>query len=154
MFNTINETITITELSKYGVRIGNTYYNYGKKWDTTVTLAPGLTYVVEIWSSASGKKYMNKLVQGPLDNAAPVAVPVAAPALVSVVSAAVPASSHVGKPSGSRDFDAEARGKTRCALYAAAIQSPAAPVLAATEQELINFAKRVANEGVRFTFGE
>lgn len=52
-----------------------------------------------------------------------------------------------------RDFDAEARGKTRCALFAAALQSPGlAGMKWKTPEEFLALAEKIAAYGVRYSF--
>jgi hypothetical protein len=54
-----------------------------------------------------------------------------------------------------RDFDGEARGKTRCALYGQAIASPyLAGLNHKTVEEFIETAKKVAEAGVKYSFGD
>lgn len=52
-----------------------------------------------------------------------------------------------------RDFDAEARGKTRCVQFEAAVMSPAIAGMAfQTAEEYIALVKKVADAGVAYTF--
>lgn len=54
-----------------------------------------------------------------------------------------------------RDFDAEARGKTRCALYGEALSSPAiAGLRFESLEELLVLVRKAADDGVKYTFGE
>lgn len=62
------------------------------------------------------------------------------------------------KPAG-RDFNAEARGKTRCALYQAALQSQILAQLFYAKasidlDEVKKVARELADDGVKYTFGE
>lgn len=54
-----------------------------------------------------------------------------------------------------RDFDAEARGKTRCVQFEAALMSPAiAGMQFNTIEEYLKLVKQAADAGVAYTFGE
>lgn len=54
-----------------------------------------------------------------------------------------------------RDFDAEARGKTRCVQFEAALMSPAIAGMAFKDMdEYLVLVKQAADAGVRYTFGE
>jgi len=77
-------------------------------------------------------------------------IPVAAP--VEELAPAVPA------PSRGRDFDKEARGKTRCQMYSAALQSPVLQQFFYTKEaslaDILEVVQKVADAGVSYTFGE
>lgn len=54
-----------------------------------------------------------------------------------------------------RDFDAEARGKTRCAMYAAALQSPALAGLQFNSvDEFLVLVQKAAESGVIYSFND
>ncbi len=54
-----------------------------------------------------------------------------------------------------RDFDAEARGKTRCVQFQSALESPAiAGMKFRTMEEYLVLVKQAADAGVAYTFGE
>ena len=57
-----------------------------------------------------------------------------------------------------RDFDAEARGKTRCQMFSAALQSPVLQqylyTKEATLDDIVKTLKEVADAGTDYTFGE
>lgn len=59
-------------------------------------------------------------------------------------------------PFKSRDFDAEARGKTRCQMFSAALQSPLLQqyfyTKEATLEEMLKTVREVANNGTDYTF--
>lgn len=65
---------------------------------------------------------------------------------------AVSATAEVKATYKQRDFDAEARGKTRCALYAAALGSTLLQQWAGTKEEYKALLKEFAEEGVRYSF--
>ncbi len=59
------------------------------------------------------------------------------------------------KPYKARDFDAEARGKTRCVQFEAAVMSPSiAGMKWKSPEEFLAIVKQVADAGVKYTFGE
>lgn len=54
-----------------------------------------------------------------------------------------------------RDFDAEARGKTRCAVFCAALQSPTLIQYAGNDPEsFLALVKKISEEGVKYSFGD
>lgn len=54
-----------------------------------------------------------------------------------------------------RDFDAEARGKTRCVMFAAALQSNAPVGMPfTTMEEYLKLVKQAADAGVAYSFQE
>jgi len=54
-----------------------------------------------------------------------------------------------------RDFDAEARGKTRCVQFQSALESPAiAGMRFDTMEQYLALVRQAADAGVRYTFGE
>jgi hypothetical protein len=55
-----------------------------------------------------------------------------------------------------RDFDAEARGKTRCVAFGDALKSPhvANAAIGLSEEEFLALVERIANRHVKYTFGE
>lgn len=54
----LTEIIRVDKVNKYGVRVGEKQYNYSKKYSGEV-LEVGKTYEVEIYTSATGAKYIN-----------------------------------------------------------------------------------------------
>lgn len=63
MATTMTEKVTVTELSKYGVKVGETYYNWSKqiKENEKGKVVPGGTYDMELYVADSGKKYINSV---------------------------------------------------------------------------------------------
>ncbi len=54
-----------------------------------------------------------------------------------------------------RDFDAEARGKTRCVQWEAAVMSPSlAGMKWKTTEDFLKHVKQIADAGVAYTFSE
>ncbi len=79
-----------------------------------------------------------------------------------IVNAPAPpkvASTPARKPTNnSRDFDKEARGKTRCQMFSAALQSPILQQYFYTKEltleQILETVKEVADNGTGYTFGE
>lgn len=148
MSQTFKETIVIGDLGKWGPKVNGTFYSYSKNFKDQVKVVPGANLEVEIWQSDSGKNYINKIVA--VVPSAPVSAPVATPAAEPKAKKANPYKAGVAAGSG-RDFDAEARGKTRCALFMAAIQSPAVAALT-TPEEISKLAIELSNIGFDYVF--
>ena len=92
----------------------------------------GQIYKVEIETNEQGYESVIRVIEG-----------VAAKAPAATTSTG-------NKP---RDFDAEARGKSRFGLFAAALQSPAlARMEFKTTEEYIELVKKVADAGLIYTF--
>ena len=54
-----------------------------------------------------------------------------------------------------RDFDAEARGKTKCVMFAAALGSPAIAGLPFKSlEEFLALVEKAAEAGVKYSFGD
>ncbi len=54
-----------------------------------------------------------------------------------------------------RDFEEEARGKTRCLMYAHALGSMAIAGLKwSTQEELMQIIRKFADDGVKYSFGD
>jgi len=68
------------------------------------------------------------------------------------VAAPVP-TTKVGTPYKPRDFDKEARGKTRCVQFEAALMSPAiAGMSFKTMKEYLALVREAADEGLKYSF--
>lgn len=80
------------------------------------------------------------------------------PAAVGRLTAAKTEKDTTTKTSGGykpRDFDAEARGKTRCVQFEAALMSPAiAGMKFDTMEQFLALVRQAAEAGVAYTFGE
>lgn len=129
------------------VKVGGTYYNFGKGVDKKdVKVGDMVTLKLKEWEF-KGKTGKNIAEIDILAGAPPSEVkPAGAKALAELDSVRI-------KLSG-RDFDKEARGKTRCSLFAAALQSPALASLVSDTEGLINEAKKISDEGVKYTFND
>lgn len=68
---------------------------------------------------------------------------------------AAPVEVSAAKAYKPRDFDAEARGKTRCSCWGAAIASPAIAGLPFKNiDELLELVRKAAEDGVKYSFNE
>jgi hypothetical protein len=63
MASTLTENVAVTELSKYGVKVGNEYYNWSKqiKESDKGKVVPGGTYAMDLYVADSGKRYINSV---------------------------------------------------------------------------------------------
>lgn len=149
--NAEKELITIDEVAegKFGwyAKVGGVFYNSGKFFKGLKDMKAGTLYEVEVYTSDKGNKYIQKLL-GPgsiKDN----------PHVENktIATGSVP---PVKAPPKSRDFDAEARGKTRCAIMEAALQSPALVQLASSGNidDLKVVLKKLADFGYAYVFGD
>ena len=84
-----------------------------------------------------------------------------APKVESSTTAAIERLKTVNKPAETkaaykqRDFDAEARGKTRCVQFQSALESPAiAGMQFNTMEEYLKLVKQAADAGVAYSFQE
>lgn len=66
MATIMTEKVTVTELSKYGIKVGEEYYNWSKqiKESEKGKVVPGGTYDMELYVADSGKKYINGVGKG------------------------------------------------------------------------------------------
>lgn len=126
MATKVSEVVAVKALSKYGFQLTDgSYVNWGKfvKDEDKSRVVPGASYEVEMYISDKGSKSANSIGRQ-----------VGVTADVPAVRATAPhaASQVVVK---ARDFDAEARGKTRCALLQGLLANPSLD-LAQIEKEL------------------
>lgn len=150
----IKETITIERNGNWGPMVGGVYYGLNEPL-TKDNFVVGNNYEVLVKQSnptpkyPTGKKYITQIIgevqpQQPLSVSSTVAKQTVTP------KAAV--TSGFSKP---RDFDAEARGKTRAQQHAAALMSPAIAGLQINNiEDLLAHVRRAADEGVAYTFEE
>lgn len=72
-----------------------------------------------------------------------------------VPQTAAPSPAYTEKKYAGRDFEKEARGKTRCAMFEAALASPAiAGMKFDTMEQYLALVEQAANRGVAYTFEE
>lgn len=122
------------------VKLGGKFYNFKKGTDYS-GLKPGDNVTLELspweFNGKSGENVTGFSVKEKVAVASKAEAP--APRQVAATG---------------RDFDKEARGKTRCSLFAAAIQSPALAGLAGSKNELAAMAIELADKGVAYTFDD
>lgn len=157
MSENVKEVIKIDDVKegKYGpyAKVGSVYYNKGKFFKGSFDdMKAGNTYEVEVYTTGTGGKYIQKMV-----------------AMVSNGAKAAPEKTEEtpakaeDKPvrktytpkaavSTGRNFDAEARGKTRCALMEAALQSPALPAFASSLDEYKKLLVEAADYAYTYVF--
>lgn len=136
-------TITVKALSKTGSVLGEdgVWYSPSKYAKNLPTFEKGQTYALKVQ------------VNGTFNNIQSAKLALDGEAKQSVERGVAEARASNTKPfslppkvSGSRDFDKEARGKSRCMLFAAALQSPLA--------ETIDDVLELAEAGMRYTFDD
>lgn len=139
----MTETITVLQVSKYGVRVGDQWYNINQPLSPTNFL-PNKTYTVAIKVSKNGKKYISEIVNG---DATPKVEPVKTvnpdPERTQRVINAVRG------PSASFDPDKDRRIQ-RQGCYQAALQSPGLVSWATNIDEYLAFVRQAAEAGVAF----
>jgi hypothetical protein len=76
-------------------------------------------------------------------------------AIERLKKASIPEGHTSPLPYKQRDFDAEARGKTRCVMFAAALGSPALAGLPFKSLgEFLSIAREAADAGVKYSFND
>lgn len=143
------EAVHVEGLSKFGFKANGVYYNWSGKLDEDAKgkVVPGGTYDMTIYVSDGGKKYVNAVLGAGKPTAAPATrADISKPSPVDIGPVAV--STYTG-----RDFDKEARGKTKCAVFCAALQSPFAATFG-TQKELEAFIGEMVELGVKTSFGD
>ena len=154
---------------KFGPQVKDTngeYYSFGKFYKGSKTFAQGSQLKVELYVSEKNNKYINKVLESikqepKAASLEPLSKPIVKRgrpsksngngSLVSTVSNTVKTPEY--KP---RDYDKEARGKTRCAAMTAVL-SPMLPILVTNPQnmeEVKEKARELANFVVSYSFGE
>ena len=132
------EIVTVERKSANGVYGHGKWYNVSKfKLELLEGVLVGGTYKLTISTATKddGRTFDNVIDL----------VPVAGAETVSKTSVAKAGFQPAKQVFKERDFDAEARGKTRCAIYAAAVTG-----LAKSVEEAIE----IAQAGVAFSFGD
>lgn len=133
------------------VKVQGKFYNF-KKGVSYGDLRPGDNVTLELspweFKGKTGESIASFSVKGRGNLPTPSAIAPVLPGVKEVVEA----QKHFN--GGGRDFDKEARGKTRCSLFAAAVQSPALAALSSDTDALIKSAIEVAEAGVKYTFDD
>lgn len=153
-------TIVVDAVSKFGVRVGQEWYNIdGKSGLKVEQFEKGKTYTVLFNQSASGKKYMkqivgeaDKIISGPpivVDG--PSTAVVVKPGDDKLLDVLRQPNTHI---SGKKetDWDGIARGKVACAAYCAALASPGLAMYATNRQEYFDLVSNAAEEVIRNTW--
>lgn len=146
MATTVKEVVKVKALSRYGFQIEDgSYVNWGKfvKEEDKGKVVPGGSYEMELYISDKGSKNVNKVGEQVGTIPVPSEATRVAQSAVTYEPKARPAASPVG-----RDFDKEARGKTRCALLEALLSNAAVD----TTDMFKLFA--VVDQGVSYVFGD
>lgn len=136
---TVNEVVQVAELSRYGFKTAKgVYVNWSKgtKQADKDKVVPGAVFEMELYVSDKGAHYVNS-VGKQMDD-----VPGAVPSVIT------PKLSQTHPPTVGRDFDKEARGKTRCALLQGLLANSALD-LATIDQHFPMIERAVA-----FVFGD
>lgn len=150
------ETITVGQVGPYGVKVGNAWYGVNEPLEPK-DFTTGGSYDVLVRTSKptdknpTGKKYINQIIGGDTPEAsAPTVIPEDRKP-VNVVNKTAPVAGSIKQ----RDFASEARGKTRCVQFEAALMSPGlAGMQYASIEEFLKLVKQAAEAGVAFTFDE
>ncbi len=155
MSDNVKETITVTLVAKYGPKVGDVWYNLSPKSNLTPDkFVKGNTYDVLVYTSKTGKKYINQIVgEDRVDSKALLESKEYQQGVSDVINQAVrtPEPVKTSKFSG-RDFDAEARGKVACASYAAALSSPALAMYALNKEDYLKLVEEVTEKMIKKVF--
>jgi len=142
------ETITVEKVSKYGVLVNGAWYNMGQKSGlTSDKFQQNGTYDVLVYTSDTGKKYINQLV-GEQKAVKEVKKEVKEKAGDDKIFEDI----AKAKAQKSRDFDAEARGKVACASYGDCLKSPALSMFATNKDEYKKLVEEFAEWMIEKTF--
>lgn len=149
MPSAVNEVIMVEEVKegKYGpfAKVGGKYYNKGKQFKGNFDdMKAGNTYEVEVYTTESGGKYIQKLIAMHRPEGS---VP---PKQVEEVKKSK--DKPVFKATTTRDYDAEAKGKTRCAVIEAALSSPALAAYCGSFDEYKKMLVEAANLAYAYVF--
>lgn len=160
----MKERITIEAPSKYGFQDTNKQYWSLKYGVDAGGIIPGNTYDIEYVASSTGKsKYITNYTLVGGSQATPVntlpkteAENIPAPGGEAPVKKAYTPRKSYTKPASDRDFDKEARGKTRCMAYQAALSSPAVANLlgSGSVDELKALVREIADDHFEYTFND
>lgn len=139
------EKITITGKGPKALKLGDGRFVGVRNPVTLSQFERGNSYNVEIETTDKGGRSYHDIVKVEVSQA-----PATAPAAAPAAKAAPEAGSYKA-----RDYDAEARGKTRCAMYEAALQSPVVANLVMAVNGLdkaLEVVKKAADAGYEYVF--
>lgn len=140
----MTETITVAQISKYGVRVGDAWYNVNAPL-TPANFLPNKTYTVGIRVSKTGKKYISEIVQSDAPAVA------AAPAPVKVDADPERTQRVINAVKGPSVSDDNKRNDIqRQGLFQAALQSPGLVSWATNVDEYLAFVRQAAEAGIKF----
>lgn len=121
------ETVAVTQLSKHGLFADKQGYYWSKQLKDAdkVNVVPGRTFQMEIYTAASGVKYVNKILNqiGQADVPAAKPVAAAAPVAAPVAKAPYKAKAKDDETMTRADWDAKDRRISRQGLIQAAVQA-------------------------------
>lgn len=134
--------IRVEARSKFGVKVGDDWLNMGPGMDVT-QFERGQEYDVEVTQNGKRKLIVRVNSNGESN------------ATKTVASSSTPTAFVASK---GRDFEKEAHGKTRFGTWSAVVQSPAFANLFyakdVSEKEILETARRWADDGEAYTFGK
>jgi hypothetical protein len=142
-------TGVVEQVSQYGVKVNGGWLNPSKFVKNLPKFEKGKTYKFEMKTTTSkknGQEYTN-IVGAEIVHTAPLNIVIEEAEKPSAAAKDVfgPIKSAPQYTAKTRDFDAEARGKTRCAIYAAAVTG-----MAKTIEEAI----KISDAGVLYAFSD
>lgn len=166
------ETITVTYSAKYGPKIGDVFYSLSPKSGLTPkNFEVGKTYQVLVYTSKTGKKYINQIVgEGTaVLNGVPTNTISAQTTEKLEDKPSLPPAKEIldnEKPSQieslglkaaqgeykKRDFDAEARGKVACAIFTSLLQSPFIASQALNKEDAIKLIDELGERYIKKVF--
>jgi len=144
MATTVNEVVQIKQLTKYGFQLEDgSYVNWSKNLKDTdkLKVVPGASLEIELYISDKGSKYANSI-------GAQVGEVKAPPKTEMKEKPGVATYQKVSAALAPRDFDKEARGKTRCALLEALWSNPSTDT--SNKEDVF----KLVEAGVAFVFGD
>lgn len=147
------ETITVTYVGKFGPRVGEIWYPLSSKSGLKPeNFEKGKTYNVLIYTSGTGKKYINQIVGEDVKEEPKVKAGDDKLLEKTKIEKDIAGGTAVNIRNQGRDFDAEARGKVACAAYRAALTSPGLAMYATSKEEYFKLVQEAAEKATDFTW--
>lgn len=152
------ENITVHQVGKYGVRIGESLWYGVNEPLTPQNFIPGGGYKVSVTVSKTGKKYIQEIlgVEAAQESVAP-ASPTPVPKAKVEEKRTTPTTSSSGNPTRAgfgqplTDYDvAIQRQISRAGVYQAALNSPALAQWAVSIDEYLALVRKAADAGVKY----